>query len=671
MKYNIKGKTVQPRYVVDLLGCDAYARLGASWFNTASAPPRGNRFEIDPDLEPARTADMREDKGKVLESCSRGSRLRKAVAKCVKLLRVDCALVPVTSVPTTIECGGIRKALRSMYSPHLSLVQELSIKTSSKLEVSPCKYCENLADARQGEWESRRFLPCDLEEEGLKRFERAFSENVPEGWDRYRTAYVPNGHASLGRTRCEGGNWNLDPISDEVEVSTVMSSGKARVITLYSSGNVGVLTPLHNSLYRVLKRRKWLLVGSPTSERLRELKSTSLGTEWLSFDYESATDNIKTAYVRRAVKVLKRKAGFLSPEEIECLDVFSRLQIDSRDCETGQPMGSPMSFPLLCLINKTVVDLSVNSLLEKGEISFKEWTSHRCMINGDDLLMRSTSKGDVAAALMREGSYVGLRTNIDKTMRSETVAEINSTAFVDFEKQKKTNLGSIHMTRLVNDVIGFADESTSTTRGFLSVVCGNAKHLAKQDVKLHNPISKKRRMALVRDKKIQKSLRAVPSVSVGPSPNLFPVVDTPQGFKLSEEEVRTVLDREVARIRSDQLFKVIKPLQASHQAKLRSVVPDYSRKRGSVSRYLHVPKPGRERVLRVLARYWEEKRKEELRAGEPWEEVRLPPTDLTRIEFMLDLIKTFKDKRNVDRPIPIPLEGVGGASADYVSLSDG
>nr|WPR16694.1 MAG: RNA-dependent RNA polymerase [Dracophyllum associated botourmia-like virus 34] len=645
---------------------------GGHRFKSEPAPRGVNPFWIDPGLEPANTADMRERQreglGEVVESCSRNRRLRKTVAKAVKLLRVDQSLVPVKPMPTTIECGGIRKALRSMFSPELSLVQELSIKTSSKMEVRPCEYCENLQSLRAKEWDDRRCRPAVVDVEALDAFEHHFRENVPAGWDRFRTAYVPNGHACKGASRCQGGNWNEQPLDKEVDVQVVMSSGKPRTVTLYSSGNVQALTPLHNSLYTCLKRRGWLLVGSPTDERLRQLYENSLGTEWLSFDYEQATDNIKTAYVRRAVKVLKERAEFLSEDEIFALDVFSHLELGGRLAETGQPMGSPMSFPILCLINKSVVDMALTALHTSGKISFKEWTSHRCLINGDDLLMRSTSNGDLVAAVRDAGLPVGLITNSEKTMVSTTVAEINSTCFVDCVEQKKTNLGAIWMAGDVEDVLGFAHQAAATDRGFVDLVERNAGRLSKQSCKYPTPIPSSRRSEVVKRRKLQTALRDRPSHTVDPAPNLFPVVPVPDGYNLRPEEERKVLTDRVRHIRDIGSWTWVRPALSNVKNQRKKVKIVHSTKRkGGLWSTLRLPKTNADdRTLSCFVKHWEWKKKEALLAGEPWEESRLPPSDFTRIGFTLDLIKT---QRNADRP-HIQHTPVCVSFGDYVSLSD-
>jgi len=142
--------------------------------------------------------------------CARLGQNRRKVQKIVKLLEVDQFLKPSQTVPSTVPCGSLRKAVRSMFAPELTLAQELSIKTSAKAEVQPCTTCENLQGEKLEAWEKARFQPVAVDAQHLERFAASLRENIPKGWERFRSAYVPNGHASLGRSRCRGGNWNED-----------------------------------------------------------------------------------------------------------------------------------------------------------------------------------------------------------------------------------------------------------------------------------------------------------------------------------------------------------------------------------------------------------------------------------------------------------------------------
>lgn len=610
------------------------------------------------------------------DGCARLKQNRRKVLKIVKLLEVDRCLKPVQQAPSTVPCGSLRKAVRSMYPHELDLAHELSIKTSAKAEVQPCTFCENLQEEKLAAWEKARYQPRLVDEVHLDAFSAAFRGNVPQGWDLFRTAYVPNGHASLGHSRCRGGNWNETPFSDEVEVQLVHSSGKPRVVTLYSSHNVAVLTPLHNSLYSCLRKRGWLLVGSPTEEKLRRVRDGTLGAEWLSFDYEQATDNINTAYVRRAVDIIIEQSASLTEDEVNCLRVFSELRLGEGLVESGQPMGSPMSFPLLCLINKTVVDLALSSLLMKGEIRVKEWTRHRCLINGDDLLTRSTSGGDLVSAVSFQGAAVGLVVNTEKTMRSERDAEINSTAFRDGCLRKKTNVSALWMGSEVEDVLGFADDSCVTSRGFRAVAEGNESRLSRAEIKVHRNLPWNRRLEVCKSRRLKAALHSRPLGRLKQPTNLFPVVPVPHGYDLTRSEEVEIVTSEVARIREIGSWKRLRP-EASLLAKARKerlfdrFVSRSSR--DSILRKLRFKRPVREdRTLSVLARSWYYKRKEQLVEEESCDVVLCPPSDFSGVLSLLDNIKTFKDKRNKELGPIVPSPSGGDPFSQglgFVSLT--
>nr|WPR17020.1 MAG: RNA-dependent RNA polymerase [Yellow silver pine associated botourmia-like virus 23] len=627
----------------------------SSWTN-----PRSNPFAV-----------LRDEGDTV---CARYKQNIRKVLKIVKLLEVDQSLKPVQPVPSTVPCGSIRKAVRSMYPPELTLAQELSIKTSAKAESQPCTLCENLQGEKLDEWENARFQPRVVEEDHLEAFAKAFRMNVPHGWDLRRTAYVPNGHASLGKSRCHGGNWNETPFSEEVEVQLVHSSGKPRVVTLYSSHNVAVLTPLHNSLYNCLRRRGWLLVGSPSDESLRYLSDGTKGQSWLSFDYESATDNINTAYVQRAVEILVEQAAQLSEDEISCLRVFSSLKLGGRLVESGQPMGSPLSFPLLCLINKTVVDLALSSLRLSGEIPVKEWTGHRCLINGDDLLTKSTSRGDLVAAVSFQGAFVGLRVNAEKTMSSVRDAEINSTAFRDGKLVRKTNVSALWMGSEVEDVTGFADDSCVTSDGFRSVVENNLSRLAKAEKKVSRNLPWKRREKLCSSRRLKAALHARPVGRVPNPTNLFPVVPKPHGYDLTFSEGVDTVTSEVVRIRKIGSWVAVRPSLAAFSAALKDRVVEYDRRRCVRDGVMHILRvknqPVEDRTLSVLAQAWEYKRKEQLVREESSTGDLLPPSDFSQIRRFIDCIKTFKQKKELG-PKPTSLMGDPfEQSFGFVSLTD-
>lgn len=479
----------------------------------------------------------------------------------------DCDLLP-----SRIECGRLRSAIRGCFPSTLSCVEELSIKTTQKVEKSCCKFCRPRFDRKLNEWKEALQQPVTVDEDHLDRFRDAIRSNIGKGWNSMLGPFIPNGSATLTSKVKEGGNWAVEDFSEYCRATLVFSSGKPRVVTCYSSHNTRVLTPLHNSLYQMLGRKGWLLIGDPTPEKVAGLNGDG---SFLSFDYMGATDNIKSAYTKAAVEILIDQAEGLTADEIRCMRVLGDLQVvegsadDVRmnlhklnDCDIlrnlqrGQPMGSALSFPLLCLINKTVVDMSLTDLLLSRVIDFKEWTQHRCLINGDDLLVKEPKRrSNLKDAIIRNGSAVGLIVNEEKSGVSEDHAEINSTSFTSrgTVKQVKTNASSLYMSAETEDVLGFALESCRSLKSFVRVARANAKLLAKQEDKMLWRLPFPYQAAVRKDKKLKKAVSVAPLSHKRALGNLFPIVPKPADYFLTREEEVFTLNNEVERVRNDAI----------------------------------------------------------------------------------------------------------------------
>jgi len=474
----------------------------------------------------------------------------------------------------------------------------------------------------------------------------------------------------------------------------VLSSGKFRIVTLYSGYNISVLTPLHRALYGSIERKGWLLVGSPTHERLLHLDQAAEGKQWLSFDYEKATDKIKIAYVRRAIEILIERAEGLTEEEIRCLRVVGdlKLWLDTEEsyvsAASGQPMGSPMSFPLLCLINKTVVDLALSSLLEKRVITVKEWRKHPCLINGDDLLTKSTSSGDLASGIFREGAKVGLKSNWDKTLKSPVTAEINSTCFDRCTLQKKTNVSALWMGAEIQDVIGFAREASVTKAGFVELVRSNVSRLAKAEQKITHRIPYDWRRALVKCKKIKDALASRPTSRAPIDANLFPTVPLPDGYEMTRIEEAEVIRERVRAIRKSKIFLEAKAIRARNASKRKKIRAEKCEEL-SIRASIQILKPKRPReetlTLKCLADAWEKKRKEDLARADrevtvfgisshcstsPFSTVVKDHQGLSGAASFQKLIKDFYNKRNLHQAPTPARDIVADTLRSYQSIED-
>ncbi|QJT73668.1 RNA-dependent RNA polymerase [Botrytis cinerea ourmia-like virus 2] len=481
-------------------------------------------------------------------SCQNSRVLRSLYRQCQKLLARDRGMIG-RPLSHSLECGGLRAALEDSYDQP-SLVEQLSIKTSQKLEPQPCEFCRERFDLLVDNWKGKRKQAVEVDEDHLSLFQKAFNMNIDVGWNlRHRAPFVPNGHGSYENTRLTHGNWNLEEFSSEFRTELVFSSGKPRIVTLYSSMNTKLLKPLHSALFGHIKKRSWLLVGPPTNERVASLN----GGSYESFDYKDATNNIKQAYVKVAIDSLISKGEDLSCKEIEALRVVSHLSLDGELCGSGQPMGSLMSFPLLCLINKTMVDMALaDTLFNDKTIDRKDaWTrfsEHRCLINGDDLALRDPGKPGVFRKwLVHHGRHVGLTVNEEKSLRSDKLLEINSTVFSEGEIMKKTNCGVLRNRRSdTGDFISIAKDSTVTKKGLRYVMRSCVDSFGLQT---HKHVRKHPELIayLSREPALREALTKQKKENNLYNP--FPVEKTPDSYELSNDEVFNILSEEVERVR--------------------------------------------------------------------------------------------------------------------------
>nr|WAK77943.1 MAG: RNA-dependent RNA polymerase [Botourmiaviridae sp.] len=622
--------------------------------------------------------------------CTLAPRLMGKASAAVRFFREELALEPVRDLPTLITCGDLKTAVRSVFPANIGPLAELSIKTATKLEGQCCEDCMIKFLHKSKDWQDKIFNPVGFEPETLSDFENHFSNNVRFGWNRHRSPVIPTGNASVFHSRKEGGSWNEENIEPFCRSSLVFSSGKPRVVTVYSSGYNETMSPLHNSLQKENERNGgWLLVGPPSGERISTL--TGAG-DYVSVDYSSATDNIKNVYQRRAVEVLKRKADPpLNPDEERCLEIFCHIrvaEIDNEknvvDCTSaqnyrGQPMGSLMSFPLLCLINKTAVDMALTRIRREGLISASEWQSHRLLVNGDDLLTREprrngrqsngkTYENELKKRLSEVGNEIGFVVNQEKTMTDSTKAEINSTLFQGGTLSRKSNVSALYMKPNVQDVLEFAVDASTSLQGFRRIVRANAHILAKQADKRMWRLNPAQKAICRKDRKIRRALCSSSySESVRSPTNFFPVVEEPDGYSLTKDEEIACITQRVSKIRRSAVVKITEDRNDKRKEK-RSIIKNAR----SFRSVIHEKKPvkGKTTILSCLARYWQEKERD-TRVDEAYELQpyigELPPSDEpSKIGHLVDAIRRFKAERTRACPRLIKSEFEDGS--DWIRI---
>lgn len=267
-------------------------------------------------------------------------------------------------------------------------------------------------------------------------------------------------------------------------------------------------------------------------------------------------------------------------------------------------MGSLMSFPLLCLTNKVVVDLALADLAEAGKITWEEFRVHRCLINGDDLAYREPKAAGsrLLDGILHHGTLVGLKVNKEKTMVSPDEVEINSTVFKSGRKQKKTNVAVVKWSSEVTDPVGFLADSVVKASTFRRLLRDWRIPIRNARRKVQGPLPPQFFKELWRCKEIREALTWTPALPPA-RPNPFPVVTKPAGYSLTRREEVCYISERVARLRE---MGYRPPLKSQRHGTISGV-------RTSVGHALRKEKPcGEERILRVLADAWQAKVKQQL-----------------------------------------------------------
>jgi hypothetical protein len=194
---------------------------------------------------------------------------------------------------------------------------------------------------------------------------------------------------------------------------------KVRMITK-AEEECWVLKPVQKAMWRSLQHFKCFhLTGSPDIP-LEWVNQWSYGPNWLSGDYESATDNLNQDIMKLAVEELSKVIP--SPYK-EWMEFESQPHIVKYPSWTNQPdiiqtkgqlMGSLLSFPVLCVANAACI----------GIIKRQELNEIEALINGDDILFRESLRK--IESWKRLTKSVGLKPSVGKNYSSPDFCSINS-----------------------------------------------------------------------------------------------------------------------------------------------------------------------------------------------------------------------------------------------------
>lgn len=213
---------------------------------------------------------------------------------------------------------------------------------------------------------------------------------------------------------------------------------KVRTITKGPSFPYWVLKPFQKFLWSRLKDHPtFKLIGMPISEEIMEhIGELEEGQFYVSGDYSAATDNMKAWLSKYIMSSICKRIGapqWLTDLAIKALAQHILKYVDKVDGKTtvkfvnqenGQLMGSPVSFPILCLANAAICSIPLRS---QKNIRKVRLASLPILINGDDCGMRYTP---------RQYSYwkslaaqAGLSPSVGKCYFRKEMIQLNSELF--------------------------------------------------------------------------------------------------------------------------------------------------------------------------------------------------------------------------------------------------
>lgn len=231
----------------------------------------------------------------------------------------------------------------------------------------------------------------------------------------------------------------------QLTVMTLPEPGKFRVLTIGDGYLYTALQPLQGALIDRWKHHPASTMLKEDLEHYVQCIDVELHAEedlWYSVDYEAATDLIKkdgTMAVLKAISSSCSLGNYLrdiaewamgSPNLAYYPHIGEyRLAID------GQPMGHPLSFPILCVINLAVFETAcvrwLNASTTKREqdrrVAKTLIMRKNVLVNGDDMLFKAErSFGEIFEATALEA---GLKTSVGKSYISKDTCMINSQIF--------------------------------------------------------------------------------------------------------------------------------------------------------------------------------------------------------------------------------------------------
>lgn len=325
----------------------------------------------------------------------------------------------------------------------------LALKSTKRIFDVFCKECDrDLSSQAKTSW--RNHVACDVPScslpsgRYLDELRLAVRENL-SGWGRRLEVkeslerepvlgeYIPDQQGCYEINRRDGGTLACgvaDYSGDwsAVRLGVAKTKGKFRAVTMQSAEVKRVLTPVHNALYDHITSFGWCVRGDVTKGDFEAIVGDRRkGELYISGDYSAATDNIYLPAVSVIVDEISKSPELSEKERSVLIGSFENLRyknsvLDGRHhlIKRGSMMGNLISFPLLCLLNKSCFDIACNIRNEGDRTRIGRFNGDDCIFCGD---------ADFYRVWRSVTSRYGLLVNEEKTDCSSRWIDLNSQSY--------------------------------------------------------------------------------------------------------------------------------------------------------------------------------------------------------------------------------------------------
>ncbi len=226
----------------------------------------------------------------------------------------------------------------------------------------------------------------------------------------------------------------------EVQVSAVLEPLKVRLITKGESLPYWFSKFYQKDLHSYLRKKiPFSLIGEPLdTKHLDWLRTQTIGLNipfefWVSGDYSAATDGLKLPYTKTAFEASLDRVDLPHYQKEVLRSVLYEQEIsyppksgvEKVSQRTGQLMGSPLSFPILCVVNLIGYWLSMEEYLGRT-LRFDELA---VLVNGDDILFGSNK--DHYKIWLRWIEELGFSLSLGKNYCHPRFLTVNSELYLD------------------------------------------------------------------------------------------------------------------------------------------------------------------------------------------------------------------------------------------------